>query len=44
MTRKRPIDAVPWRAAALKEDEVGLARLSMDTNMAVLALLSLSST
>ncbi len=37
MTRRRPIDAVPWGADDPQEDEVGLARLTMDTNMAGMA-------
>ncbi len=37
MTQHRPIDAVPWGAEDPQEDEVGLARLTMDTNMAGVA-------
>ena len=37
MTRQRPIDAVPWGPDDPQEDEVGLARLTMDTNMAGMA-------
>ena len=37
MTQHRPIDAVPWGAEDPHEDEVGLARLTMDTNMAGIA-------
>ena len=37
MTRRRPIDAVPWGADDPQEDELGLARLTMDTNMAGMA-------
>ena len=37
MTRKRPIDAVPWGPNDPQEDELGLARLSIDTNMAGMA-------
>ena len=37
MTRVRPIDAVPWGADDPQEDEVGLARLTMDNNMAGMA-------
>lgn len=37
MTQHRPIDAVPWGAEDPQEDEVGLARLTMDTNMAGIA-------
>ena len=37
MTQHRPIDTVPWGADDPQEDEVGLARLSMDTNMAGIA-------
>ena len=37
MSQVRPIDAVPWGADDPQEDEVGLARLTMDTNMAGLA-------
>ncbi|QNI63914.1 sulfotransferase [Synechococcus sp. A15-44] len=37
MTRQRPIDAVPWGPNDPQEDEVGLARLTMDTNMAGMA-------
>lgn len=37
MTQHRPIDAVPWGADDPQEDEVGLARLTMDTNMAGVA-------
>lgn len=37
MTRVRPIDAVPWGPDDPQEDEVGLARLTMDTNMAGMA-------
>ena len=37
MTEHRPIDAVPWGAEDPQEDEVGLARLTMDTNMAGIA-------
>ena len=38
MTRQRPIDAVPWGPDDPQEDEVGLARLTMETNMAGVAL------
>ena len=37
MTPLRPIDAVPWSPDDPQEDEVGLARLTMDTNMAGMA-------
>ena len=37
MTRIRPIDAVPWGPDDPQEDEVGLARLTMDTHMAGMA-------
>jgi hypothetical protein len=37
MTKHRPIDAVPWGAEDPQEDEVGLARLTMDTHMAGIA-------
>ncbi len=37
MTQHRPIDAVSWGAEDPQEDEVGLARLTMDTNMAGVA-------
>ena len=37
MTRIRPIDAVPWSPHDPQEDELGLARLTMDTNMAGMA-------
>ena len=37
MTQQRPIDAVPWRPDDPQEDELGLARLTMDTNMAGMA-------
>ena len=37
MTQHRPIDAVPWGAEDPQEDELGLARLTMDTNMAGIA-------
>ena len=37
MTQHRPIDAVPWGAEDPQEDEVGLARFTMDTNMAGIA-------
>ena len=37
MTRQRPIDAVPWGPDDPQEDELGLARLTMDTNMAGMA-------
>ena len=37
MSQVRPIDAVPWGADDPQEDELGLARLTMDTNMAGLA-------
>ncbi len=37
MTATRPIDAVPWDALDPQEDEIGLARLSFDTNMAGVA-------
>lgn len=33
MSRTRPIDAVPWSALDPQEDEIGLARLTPDTNM-----------
>ena len=34
---ERPIDAVPWGPNDPQEDELGLARLSIDTNMAGMA-------
>ena len=37
MSRTRPIDAVPWSALDPQEDEIGLARLTPDTNMAGVA-------
>ena len=37
MTPTRPIDAVPWSAHDPQEDEIGLARLTFDTNMAGVA-------
>jgi hypothetical protein len=37
MSAHRPIDAVPWSADDPQEDEIGLARLTMDTNMAGMA-------
>ncbi|KZR86556.1 hypothetical protein MITS9509_01494 [Synechococcus sp. MIT S9509] len=37
MTATRPIDAVPWSALDPQEDEIGLARLTLDTNMAGVA-------
>ena len=37
MTATRPIDAVPWGPMDPQEDEIGLARLSFDTNMAGVA-------
>ena len=37
MTRHRPIDAVSWGPDDPQEDEVGLARLTMDTHMAGIA-------
>jgi len=37
MTRTRPIDAVPWGPDDPQEDELGLARLTFDTNMAGMA-------
>ena len=37
MTVQRPIDAVLWGPDDPQEDEVGLARLTMDTNMAGIA-------
>ena len=37
MTTVRPIDAVPWSVDDPQEDEVGIARLTMDTNMAGMA-------
>ena len=37
MTRVRPIDAVPWGPDDPQEDELGLARLTFDTNMAGMA-------
>lgn len=37
MTPQRPIDAVPWSADDPQEDEIGLARLTMDSHMAGLA-------
>jgi len=37
MTRQRPIDAVPWGPDDPQEDELGLARLTIDTNMAGMA-------
>ena len=37
MTTTRPIDAVCWGADDPQEDELGLARLSIDTNMAGVA-------
>ena len=37
MTTTRPIDAVPWSALDPQEDEIGLARLTIDTHMAGVA-------
>ncbi len=37
MTTVRPIDAVPWPENDPQEDELGIARLTMDTNMAGMA-------
>ena len=37
MTRVRPIDAVPWGPDDPQEDELGLARLTFDTNMGGMA-------
>ena len=37
MTRFRPIDAVPWGPDDPQEDELGLARLTFDTNMGGMA-------
>ena len=37
MTATRPIDAVPWSALDPQEDEIGLARLTIDTHMAGVA-------
>ena len=37
MTPQRPIDAVPWSADDPQEDEIGVARLTMDSHMAGLA-------
>ena len=37
MTATRPIDAVSWGPMDPQEDEIGLARLSFDTNMAGVA-------
>ena len=37
MTRVRPIDAVPWGPDDRQEDELGLARLTFDTNMGGMA-------
>ena len=37
MTRQRPIDAVPWGPDDPQEDELGLARLTINTNMAGMA-------
>lgn len=37
MTSQRPIDAVPWGPDDPQEDELGVARLTMDTNMAGMA-------
>ena len=37
MSPTRPIDAVPWSAEDPQEDEIGLARLTFDTNMAGVA-------
>ena len=37
MTTVRPIDAVPWSVNDPQEDEVGIARLTMDTNMVGMA-------
>ena len=34
MTQQRPIDAVPWGSDDPQEDEIGLARLTINTNMA----------
>ena len=38
MTRVRPIDVVPWGPDDPQEDELGLARLTFDTNMGGMAL------
>ena len=37
MTRVRPIDAVPWGPDDPQEDELGLARSDLDTNMGGMA-------
>lgn len=37
MTATRPIDAVPWSVLDPQEDEIGLARLTIHTNMAGVA-------
>ena len=37
MTSIRPIDHVPWSADDPQEDEIGLARLTIETNMAGIA-------
>ena len=37
MTSLRPIDAVPWGPDDPQEDELGVARLTIDTNMAGMA-------
>ena len=37
ITRVRPIDAVPWGPDDPQEDELGLARLTFDTNMGGMA-------
>ena len=37
MSAHRPIDAVPWSALDPQEDELGLVRLTLDTNMAGVA-------
>ncbi len=37
MTATRPIDAVPWSALDPQEDEIGLARLTIDSHMAGVA-------
>ena len=37
MTATRPIDAVPWSACDPQEDEIGLARLTVDSHMAGVA-------
>ena len=37
MTRVRPINSVPWGPDDPQEDELGLARLTFDTNMGCMA-------